>query len=71
MSAMKEKNLVAEVTTSVKERGLNYAEATHSLRRRVHDRILVDDTLVRDYKDSDIQAINRCQLYLEVDYLHR
>jgi hypothetical protein len=35
--------------------------------RRVHDRILLDDALAGWYTDIDIQAINRCWLYLQVE----
>jgi hypothetical protein len=37
--------------------------------RRVHDRILMDDELAGDHTASDIQAINRCRLYLRVECL--
>jgi hypothetical protein len=35
--------------------------------RRVHDRILMDDVLTGFYTDSEIQGINRCRLYLQVE----
>jgi hypothetical protein len=36
---------------------------------RVHDRILMKDALIEDYTVSEIQAINRCRLYLKVECL--
>jgi hypothetical protein len=62
---MKKKYFVTEVTTSLKERGLNYPQSA----RRVHDRILVDDTLVRGNIDSDVEATNRCWLNNDVECL--
>jgi hypothetical protein len=37
--------------------------------RRVHDHILMDDVLAGFYTDSEIQGINRCRLYLQVECL--
>jgi hypothetical protein len=38
-------------------------------RRRVHDRILMDDAFAGWYTNSDIHAINRCRLYRQVECL--
>jgi hypothetical protein len=37
--------------------------------RWVHDRIIMEDALIGDYIVSEIQAINRCRSYLQVEYL--
>jgi hypothetical protein len=43
---------------------------TYTVRtRRANGRILMEDALTRDYTISEIQAINRCRLYLQVEYL--
>jgi hypothetical protein len=34
-----------------------------------HDRILMDDVLAWSYTESEIQGINRCRLYLQVEGL--
>jgi hypothetical protein len=37
--------------------------------RRIHDRILVEDAMTGDFTDSEMRAINRCRLFLQVEYL--
>jgi hypothetical protein len=37
--------------------------------RRVHDRILMDDVVAAWYTNNEIQGINRCRLYLQVECL--
>ena len=48
---------------------LEVANTYKVTKRRDHDRILMDDALAGWYTDSDIQAINRCRLYLQVECL--
>jgi hypothetical protein len=44
--------------------------STYTVRlRRVHDRILMDDVLAGFSSESEIQGINRCRLYLQVECL--
>jgi hypothetical protein len=43
---------------------------TYTVRiRRVHDRILMEDAMSREFSESDRDAINRCRLYLQVECL--
>jgi hypothetical protein len=37
--------------------------------RRVHDSILMEDAMTGNFTDGEIQAINRCRLYLQVECL--
>jgi hypothetical protein len=37
--------------------------------RRIHDRILMEDAMTGDFTDSEMRAINRCRLFLQVEYL--
>jgi hypothetical protein len=35
--------------------------------RRVHDRILMEDAMTEDFTDSEMRAMNRCRLFLQVE----
>ena len=44
---------------------LEIADTYTVSKRRDHDRILMDDALVGWYTNSEIEAINRCRLFLQ------
>jgi hypothetical protein len=48
---------------------INIANTYTVCTRRIRDRILMEDAMTGDFTDSEMRAINRCRLFLQIECL--